>query len=349
MSHILPLVEVAGDPFTSGANYGEATRQLAQRHLGLVLEGAAKQGIDEGHLASRSREFRKYVERQAPALADEVRGIADGAAMGLDEAWLLQLRTEALAPHLAPECTLFGAEGEATASQTTLAGQNGDLPTDYRDVLVLVRRTPTVGPRHLTLTPAGQLAWHGMNEAGLAVFANFLYSKEIAIGIPRYFYSRIALDTTSVDEALRALHDVKGASARHLLVADERGVAGVEMGPGFFEVQHSSAGLLAHSNHYVYFDGSDRETADDSYLEDSRTRLQQMSSLLGRSHGALTVESTMNILRDRASLPHPISLETGDSTRGWSTVASTIADIQARRLWVAIGPPHRSIYRPYDV
>ena len=31
------------------------------------------------------------------------------------------------------------------------------------------------------------------------------------------------------------------------------------------------------------------------------------------------------------------------------TIASTIAEVRARRLWITLGPPHAAAYHPYGV
>ena len=102
--------------------------------------------------------------------------------------------------------------GTASASGATVAGQNADLPAMYRDRLVLVRRQPSDGQPHLaTLTPAGQIGYHRMNEAGVAVFANFLYSGGWRVGVPRYLLTRIALGERSRGAALEAIEQTTRA------------------------------------------------------------------------------------------------------------------------------------------
>ena len=48
----------------------------------------------------------------------------------------------------------------------TIAGQNADLPSFYSRLLVLMHRTIPGQGRMTTLTPAGQIGYHGMNEHG---------------------------------------------------------------------------------------------------------------------------------------------------------------------------------------
>lgn len=351
VSH-LDVVDVTGEGRSAGATYGEACRPLIQQHLEMVYGGAEADDRPRDSLRSLAESFRSAVRRDLPSLADEIDGIAEGAHIEPSEAWLLQLRAEAVrmldSPVAEAECTSFGVTGPATATGTTIAGQNGDLPGRYQDLLVLIRRADPRHPRYLTLTPAGQLAWHGMNEDGLAVFANFLLSGGWRIGIPRYLFTRVALVQRSVSEAATELRALRRASSRNLLLADEHQVVDVELTVDDSRLIEARDGRLAHTNHFLASPGWEKSTGD--YLEDSRVRLQRIETLLAGVE-SIDVTVAQEILRDRASYPYTISRIEEDlpNRTDFVTVASTIAEVHERRLWVALGPAHAGTYRVYDV
>jgi hypothetical protein len=55
------------------------------------------------------------------------------------------------------------------------------------------------------------------------------------------------------------------------------------------------------------------------------------------------------ILRDRDGVPDALCRALGEWPDDISTIASTIAEVDQRRLWIAIGPPHEAAYYPYQV
>src|SRR5262249_8256351 len=150
--------------------------------------------------------YRPYVQAYASFLDEEIVGVAEGAGLSLEEAYLLQLRAEAATPTMAgpapllagphdgpDECTTLVPLRDSAAGGTTIVGHNADLPSFYRDVGVLLEIVPDDAPAMLMLTPAGQVSYIGMNDRGLSVTANYLTCDGWRVGFPRYLLSRIAL------------------------------------------------------------------------------------------------------------------------------------------------------------
>ncbi len=247
-----------------------------------------------------------------------------------------------------PECTSLAVHPPATAEPGTLAAQNVDLPPAYRRLLVCLRQ-PTEGPPLMTVTPAGQLGHHGMNAAGVAVFANFLHSAGWRVGVPRYLYTRIALAEEDREAAVAAVEGSNRAAPRNLLIADSDGATNLETTPTDSERLEPSEGVLVHSNHFVSR-LQEQEESPPALLRNSRRRLDRIRELLGQRHGEIDVDAIADALRDRANVPDAICDQPFDDPgREATTVASSIADIAARRLWVALGAPCDAPYRPYEV
>jgi hypothetical protein len=55
------------------------------------------------------------------------------------------------------------------------------------------------------------------------------------------------------------------------------------------------------------------------------------------------------ILRDRAGAPNALCRAQNEWSDTVITSASTIAEINQRRLWIAIGPPHEAAYHAYSI
>lgn len=349
----LDVTDIGGVGFAAGVAYGEAHKQLIALHLESVVDRAQRRkNLSESDLFERSRLFEPFVRSEVPDIADEIDGIAEGAGIDRDAAWLLQLRAEVsrVDPgNLPAECTSFGV-GPSRGARGTIAGQNADLPPFYQQVVVLIRRSIPGKPRVLTLTPAGQIGWHGMNTAGVAVFANFLYSDGWRPGVPRYLFTRIALESATARHAASRLANMHRGSSRNLLLADEEEVFDLELAvneAGYFE---SVDGIVAHANHHVSTIAY-REMAPAAYLRNSTARHDRMYELVDAAGEGFDVETAIGILRDRQNVPDALCrapLDTSDEDDS-ITVASTVADVANRRLWIAVGPPHVGTYHEYEV
>lgn len=349
---MISIIDIDGDGFEAGVRYGEAVRGLIHTHLDYAIESNRRQAqLEKAEIYRRAYMFRDIVSSEFPEIGAEIDGIAKGAGIDVQAAWALQLRADIakIDPANVPaECTSFGATGPATVSGTTIAGQNGDLPAFYKDILVLIRRNRTHGPSYLTLTPAGQLAWHGINANGVAIFANFLCSEGWRPGIPRYLFSRIAMDHATAQEAVDHLTRIRRGSSRNVLIADENTVVDVELAVERAGRIEAKNGLIAHANHHLS-EIADLETASKRYMRNSCARQQRIDELLAHVHGRIDVPAAAAVLRDRESFPDTISRVTADDPEAGDgmTVASTIADVTNRTLWITLGPPHLAEHRPY--
>lgn len=348
----LTVIEVPGIGLEAGRVYGAACRPLIEQHLREALARLEARGVTREEAFRRALPYREATRAALPDLAAEVDGVAEGAGLPLAAAWVLQLRAELARPEERVgehECTSFGVFGAATTDGSVYAGQNADLPELYSSLLVLVRRDPPGGPRVMTLTPAGQIGYHGMNDAGVSVFANFLHSDGWRVGVPRYLYTRVALAERTRADALAAVERLERASPRNLMVADDTGVTDLETTTTSSERIEAEDGLVAHSNHYLAPSLVEREESKGRGLENSRRRLARMQSLLRKHHGALDPNTIATVLRDRDAAPDALCRASGEWDDDVMTIASTFAETRARRLWITISPPNLSAYHAYEV
>jgi hypothetical protein len=74
-----------------------------------------------------------------------------------------------------------------------------------------------------------------------------------------------------------------------------------------------------------------------------------MTALLRERRGMLDIPGIAEVLRDRQCVPDALSRAPGEWSDDVITIASTIAEVAARRLWIAIGPPHQAAYYAHGV
>lgn len=362
-SAAFPRLRLAGTHRQIGRQFGEAAADLIRLHLARALERLeAHSSLARTDALTAAMQYRPYVRQYAPYLDDEVVGVAEGAGLRLEEAYLLQLRAEAAqlstagpAPLLAAdddagdECTSVAVLPEATADGAGLIAHNADLPAFYREVGVVLEIVPDDAPAVLMLTPAGQVSYIGMNDRGLAVVANYLTCDGWRIGFPRYCLSRVALAQQTVGDAIVALRAIPRASSRNLLMLDAHGTAAdLELTPIRDARLDPEDGILAHANHYTAPSLLAEERATDEYVRNSAIRMGRIREQAEERRGHLGVSGAQDILRDRTCYPDTLCREPADSpNRDVMTFASLVAVPARGELWVAVGPPSQHEYQQH--
>ena len=362
---VFPRLRLAGSHREIGRQFGAGAASLIRHHLDRALERLeAHSSLGKADALAAAMQYRPYVRAFAPYLDEEVVGVAEGAGLTLEEAYLLQLRAEAAAiPTAGPaplprlttsddagdECTSVAVLPEATGSAIGLIAHNADLPAFYREVGVVLEIVPDDAPAVLMLTPAGQVSYIGINDRGMGAFANYLTCDGWRVGFPRYLLSRLALTHETVEDAIAAIRSVHRASSRNLMLMDAHGTArDLETTPASDAVIEPVDGLIAHANHYSHPALAGEERAKPTYLPNTRTREATMRRLLEEHRGALNPATMQDILRDRSAFPDCLCrAETDNPEHDAMTFASLIAQPAAGRMWIAVGPPHEHDYVEY--
>ena len=302
IGHTFPLLEVTGSAYEMGYQHGAQAAPLIERYL-LLTERLT--GKTRDVLCRNAMTLLPYMAALSPAFVEEVRGLAAGADIAFEEAVLCQARAEA---GRVPEggCTAFAVTGSATADGQTLAGQNQDLEAEYADVALLLRVKPNDGrPRALIFTFAGQLGYTGMNEYGIAHFANALYDCPWRPGLPHYPLKRLMLEQRTIAGCIDLLQRHRTCSAANVVLCDGQGaIADVEVRPeGIARFTDLHPDRIVHANHYLTDAFAPHET---NSLADSCPRLDRMRTLLQAHWGRLDVETIKTLLADHEGEPAAI-------------------------------------------
>lgn len=363
MSAAFPYFEFSGSNLEIGRQHGKLAGELVHRHLNMALGKLEAKDVDRATARRRARLYIPFIQEHAPHFAQELSGLAQGAEITLEDAYILQLRAElAVAPGedgtekaamareaLAHECTTFAISGKHTADSIPISGQNADLPAGTRDIGIVAKITPDDKPALLMLTPAGQISYIGINDRGMAVFANFLNTGNWRAGFPRYLLSRTVLEHDSIDSALQKLATIPRASSRNVLMMERSGRAvDMELAVEREARLEAENGVLAHSNHFVAPELNDCETSEPDRHHNSCLRLDRMKELILSRSGEITPETAMEFCRDRENTPDAICRHLGDGPADYITFASVIARPSEGEMWVAPGPPDQHTYARFS-
>ena len=346
-----PFIETSGQPFERGQQHGQQAAELIHFNLeGYWRLFKYQTDLDRPAALAQAQQYQESIQDYAPHLLDEMRGIAQGAGVTLDEILALNCRTEIFSANHVPlcsECTSLFVAPEITANGHTLLAQNWDWANPLRGGTILLRVKQPGAPTLLTLTEAGMVGKIGFNSAGVGVCTNFLQHNQRRIGVPFHIILREALNAPRLGLAIAAVYrHVRADSGNYLLAhADGEGI-NLEATPSDVGSAHPRHGLLVHTNHFVT---PRLQTGDKAIVESDNTlaRYGRARRLLRAQAGQISVETLKNILCDHFNHPNSICRHPDPAQpeleRG-ATLASMIIDLTAAEMHIAAGEPCQMEY-----
>lgn len=349
------VVDLAGTYFEIGAQHGVAHRQRIHDFLAddlARINALLYQPVTLEALAPRLRTYWEYIASCLPDAADELRGIAAGAEISLDEALVLQLRRELVGYQkirradgrkisvASGDCTTFGRVEPAGSVLGQTVDLNGHMT---RELTVLRIRHARRDHRTLLLSFTGLLGYLGMNSHGLAVGLNLVLAGEWRPGIPGYMAIRHLLDrATSVDQALQLLDMLPLASSRALMLCDARRLVVVELMTDDKRIIEGPE--LAHTNHFLHPDFIPHDEINPFAHASSLRRLEACRAGLA----ALPVGCGADAYFDLLAEP-PIYVDGDDDVRRECTVASVVMQPGRGRMTVRQGHPRDGAHLSIEV
>ncbi len=343
-----PFYDFAGTPYELGRLHGECLRDGVRRQLEDALGFARRVGGLQRAQALdwATAQLPRIQALGGTAWLDELRGLADGAQIPLAGAIALQVRP---GPGGMPEgCTALGVACDASAAGQPLGAQNRDLVPAYRERMCVLRLRPAGKPALLMHSVPGELGGVGLNEHGVAVFANSLWARAGRTWQAPPLTRRALLECGSADQAAERARTMKGPAVGNFLVIDAKGrIRNLEILPQVLAVTARDRGVFAHTNHCL--DPAARAYEAESLpAPGSPGRCARMQALLGAAAGQITVEQVKRMLADHASRPEPICRHAASATE-WETTAAVVVELAARTLHLSYGPPCHGHFATYTL
>src|SRR5690606_29312607 len=257
------VLRVAGDPYALGLAHGRAlaawVRDYAEERVRLACSPVwSGRESTRAEVMALARACLSVHEETYPDLAEELRGIADGA--GLSPAELVvsggftdfvdAVAAGALGegPHGAgaasggaaaagapgggearpaggdeDDCTAFLVPAARMADGAPAFAQTWDMHEGSADHLVLLEGRPRGAPAFVVMTTAGCVGMIGMNEAGLTVGINNLTAADGRVGVTWPFVVRAMLREETLEAALEVLARAPLCGGHNYLVMDAAG------------------------------------------------------------------------------------------------------------------------------
>ncbi|MFF0161851.1 C45 family autoproteolytic acyltransferase/hydrolase [Streptomyces sp. NPDC005263] len=332
----IPFIRASGDPFAVGRAHGEALagplRTFLDDSLGR-LNKVMPEPVTQDALLPSIAAYRAAVTAALPDQAEEIAGLASGARITEDEAWLLQLRREIMGYRKVPtagDCTTYARTARDAPVLAQTIDLNGDLD-DYIAVLDVARADS--GRRSLVLSFGGLLGYLGLNSDGLAVGLNLVLGGEWRPGVPPYLAIRHLLDTArDVTEALEILRTLPLASSRTLVLCDrDRAVCVEALGDELRTIEDTE---VAHTNHFLHPDFVPADEINVFARNSSVRRLKTATAGLGELPPGADPEEHFALLTQT-----PIRVPDRGDIRAERTVAAVVMLPDRGELHVRPGDP----------
>lgn len=335
------IVTLRGDPYRIGHGLGEQAAR-AVRDVVFATDGfhALRRWLGGDHLAGIEAAARRHF----PEFVREIEGIADGAGVAFDEAFLWNCRGDLRGPGRAVEESCTSILLPAVDGRPAVIGHNEDGAPEFADHGFLARVEPDEGVAFTAYCYPGMLPGHafGVNDAGVVQTINNIRPHDLTVGVPRHVVTRAVLGCRGLDEALDLLRRKDRAAGFHhnLGEAASGRLLSVEA-PASGCVVVEAAAPMAHANHLVRaaFSGLSQ-----TVMPSSAARQNRADEMVAAGIGADGDPLPILFDRSREDLPVLCRGETGSSDS--YTLATVVYRLAAGRVdWsVHHGPERQAVY-----
>jgi isopenicillin-N N-acyltransferase-like protein len=355
----LPVLELEGSPYEQGLAHGRFARELIAQNLKIYFYRFERETkLPKAEVLRRAGLYLRVIEQCAPQYAEAMRGVAEGARIGLLEIAALNARYELIyseetrkALEHSDGCTSFVVLPQKSSNGHLLLAENWDWIPDIQ-CLILKIREPGV-PEILCFTEAGIVGGKiGLNAAGLGLAINGLNSeKDNWALLAKPFHVRCweILRCTDFEQALRVVTEGERSVSANFLIAQAPDRAlDLETAPTGVSRLLPRDGWLAHTNHFIDLRSAGlTRNIHTSKRPSTEQRLARAATSTSYKFSAQLGKSLRNLARPRR-LPlldlSPSRREVPPEER-YQSVVSVVMDLTEKSLAIASGPPCQHEYR----
>ena len=358
-----PFIAISGSPYERGLQYGRAVPERIKRSIGLYGGTLDELDLDAREKARLIGRFADEIAAFGAHYLEEMKGIADGAGVSLDDIVLVNARTEIVAQARreknkpeAEDDAVDGCTGaiilqERSSTGRVIHGMNWDWRAECAETAIVLRVSRDDGPNFMTFVEAGALARCGMNEAGIAITANYLESERDyrQSGIPLVLIRRKVLEQRHFAMAVRAVAATPKACSNNMMLSTAEGFGiDFECAPDEAFPIYPSDGLIVHANHWVS-PVALAKLKDAGLLGDSFYRDWRVRKLLG--DGKILPDDLKAAFFDDFAAPFAVCRPVLPNSAGdlSATVAMIIMDTTSGTMDVAPLPAHCRDFTRYSL
>ena len=342
-------IDISGSPHQMGQQLGEEAREEIRGFYEIALDRVnLTMRVSEKNALAVAADCLKRVEEYSPDVLEELRGVSHTSGLSTQELMLLQIRNQ-LQPDRDGACTSFAVS--SIAANSSIVGQNWDNDPAFDPFTIVLTRRPDNEPKFMSITQAGLVAYIGVNSAGIGVCMNTLPAPSRMLGVPHYFTLRGIYQSTTLDDAIEAVHRAKRAIPANLILVTPQGLADFEITMNNVHViRDSGNGIVTHTNHCIH---PSLTSVNDDFPEliQSGPRKRRIDELLQNSEKPLRLSSLQKILCDHEDFPYSICRHNNDHPENgfWTSVFSVIINVDTREMLISRGNPCQNPYETYQL
>ncbi|KAE8856924.1 hypothetical protein PTNB29_07991 [Pyrenophora teres f. teres] len=210
----------------------------------------------------------------------------------------------------------------------------GWMPAQQEN-LILLKITQASKPTILQITEAGIIGKVGFNSAGVGTLFNAIKVHGFdPTRMPAHFGLRMALESTSVDDAVQRLEAFGMASSAHILLGDANTCLGLEFTKSTFaHVRPDEKGRVMHTNHLLAKHSGETDTL---WLDNSLPRVKTMSENVDKLGEEPSWEEFSLLFEDEQNAPFSINMiATPENESG--TLFNIVMDLKSKKAVLKIG------------
>lgn len=304
----------------------------------------------------------RLLRRVPAAMADEFRGISDGAGLDLDQTLRSAIVADVLlyllgrmfrkqgtvAPSgVAAACSSFVAWGGATVDGRLLHARNlefwGVGKWDTHPTALFCE--PEKGLRYVAITTAGvgTAGITSMNEAGLTVALNIVPCRDVALdGAPTVsFGNEIIRRAETIDDAVKVAAELPASCGFAITMAEARGrrAAVLEVSASRRTLRTAASDTIVQTNHYVHPDMAPLGIEVNSSVRlHTLGRYLRARQLLARDRGSIDEARMAEYLGDHIDPFTGRERAVGNTIAQVNNISSVVFSPERREAWIAVGP-----------
>ena len=357
----LPYLDLKGSPFEQGLQHGRALKKDIRHNLELYFERFKTEVyLERDEVLRRAALYLDAIKKNHPDYYAGMRGVAEGAGVGLLEVAALNVRYEILyyefgvgESQAQDGCTAFAVSPGRSADGHLYIGQSWDWIPNIKGALV--RSEPPDGPVSLAFTEAGIFGGKiGLNSAGVGLCINGMASLQddwTNLELPFHARCYEVLQQTTFEAAKAVITDgLRPGSANFLVAQAPDKVVNLETAPKAVNALGFGGGVLSHANHFVDPRSIGLAEIENEFWQYSCARQARMKELL-ESKLKLSRDDLLGFMRDHANHPNSICRHKDPDfgpEEHYISVASVVMDLSGLKLWISDGPPCTNDFRSYE-
>lgn len=356
MSKEFKVINASGNPYEIGYAHGSQGKEEVLVSINTYKDMfKTYANLDWETAKERSKLYIEHINNYDTDLMDEMRGVADGAGVELEDILALNARSEvimmpdsAIKKPLDGGCTSMAITPEATKNQDTLLAQNWDWKQEQIDSVLVLKIKQNDKPDITMVTEGGIIGKVGFNSSGIGVCLNALGTIGNPKGLPLHIVLRGILNSRKLSDCVQAINSIPNACAANYLLASSCGEAiDVEKTPTDYDVLYPSNGVLAHSNNFI----TERFRAVDTtkYMAfDTFLRYGIANKMLNQNIGQIDEDIIKDILRNHKDHPDSICRHNDPldaAGHEMCTVFSIIMNMTKGKIYLLKGNPCEGEYQ----